>query len=67
MDSKNRRHGSQRVGNFRYLDIELEVLDKAMSALVTGGGDAPYRKPGGWCQRVSVAELQLTTSPNTTP
>ena len=35
MDSKNRRHGSQRVGNFRYLDIELEVLDKAMSALVT--------------------------------
>ena len=55
------------MGNFRYLDIELEVLDKAMSALVTGGGDAPYRKPGGWCQRVSVAELQLTTSPNTTP
>ena len=36
MDSNiNRRHGGQRVGNFRYLDIELEVLDKAMSALVT--------------------------------
>ena len=35
VDSKNRRHGGQRVGNFRYLDICFEVFDKAMSALVT--------------------------------
>ena len=35
MDSKNRRHGGQRVDIFRYLDIYFEVLDKAMPVLVT--------------------------------